>query len=105
MGRDTRVMFGLRSYFLSCYVRRAVLIVFTPGSDLPSHLLQIRHQVVRNTAGVLPDAPRWVSADRIEVAEQADVELWVGLCAVAQDLLVEKLGEACGGHNTGMGKR
>mmetsp|Transcript_19809 Transcript_19809/g.45638 ORF Transcript_19809/g.45638 Transcript_19809/m.45638 type:complete len:205 (-) Transcript_19809:150-764(-) len=58
------------------------------------HLLDIRHQIVRDALGVLPNPPRGMRSDRVEVAQQAHVELTVCLGGVAQDLLVEVLGEA-----------
>lgn len=53
-------------------------------SDWPGpHLLQVRHQVVGDAAGILSDATGRVRADGIKVAEQADVQLRMGLRAVA----------------------
>eukprot|EP00962_Isochrysis_galbana_P010152 scaffold2815_cov113-Isochrysis_galbana.AAC.3 len=49
------------------------------------HLLQVRHQIVGDAAGILSDATGRVRADGIKVAEQADVQLRMGLRAVAGD--------------------
>ena len=55
------------------------------------HLLDVRHQVVRDPLRVLADHPRRVRAHRVEVAQQAHVPLGPRRGEVAEDLLVEEL--------------
>lgn len=54
----------------------------------------VGHEVVGNARGVLAYATGGVGAARIEVTQDEDVPLWVGLVQVAQELLDEELGAA-----------
>mmetsp|Transcript_59718 Transcript_59718/g.129435 ORF Transcript_59718/g.129435 Transcript_59718/m.129435 type:complete len:259 (-) Transcript_59718:179-955(-) len=89
------------------HARAVVCWIIIPKDDelLPlanRHLLYVRHEVVRHALWVLPDASGGVGADGVKVAQQADVELVLGLGAghraglsnVGKDLLVEELGGA-----------
>ena len=55
------------------------------------HLLDVRHQVVRDPLRVLADLARLVRAHRVEVPQQDDVPRRVGLVDVLEDVLDEEL--------------
>jgi len=55
------------------------------------HLLDERHQVVRDALRILADLPRRVGSDRVKVAQQAHVPSIVGRGHVAKDELVHEL--------------
>ena len=61
-----------------------------------SSLCDVRHEVVGDTIGVLADSTALVSTDGVEVAEQYDVPLIVGLLYVHEYLLEHRLGLSVG---------
>ena len=57
-----------------------------------SHLSDIRHQIVRNTVRIFTDSARWVSADRIEIAQEHHIPFRVSLLHVHHHLFEHRLG-------------
>ena len=69
-------------------LRWIVVAVDGKASELPDRdLRNIRHQIVRDALRVLSDEPRFMGADRIEIAKQRHGQLRIGRGRVPQDNL------------------
>lgn len=49
-----------------------------------SHLLHVRHQVVRHSDRVLSDEAAWMRSDRVEVAEDQELPRVIGVGHIVQ---------------------
>ena len=66
------------------------------GSFADGDLSDVGHEVVRDAVGVFADETGGVGADGVEVAEEDDAPLVVGVLDVGQDLFEHALGPAVG---------
>src|SRR5699024_3149819 len=77
--------------------RRVVVAIDVDLLQLADRNLgDVGHEVVGDAVGVFANEAGRVRADGVAVAQQRDVELRVGLAAVGQDALGERLGGAVG---------
>ncbi|MNN20101.1 hypothetical protein D3C81_1333620 [compost metagenome] len=81
---------------------RRIVIVAEDGQALAAadgHLRDEGHQIVRNASRIFADQAAGMRADRIKVAQHADLPLSISMHEITQDLLDHQLGAAVGvGH-------